>query len=144
MIYNEVENAKEYWRKYCSSVTSDSISIQGFLSNVALGMINVVNTKEKGLTLGTVHSVKGLEYDIVFVIGLNEGGFPDYRAVKAGGKAIEEERNITNVAITRARRFIHLSYPHTKFMPWDNETPYPQSISRFLQNIEEVINAFSH
>jgi DNA helicase-2/ATP-dependent DNA helicase PcrA len=144
MIYNEVDAAKEYWRKYCSSVPSDSISIQGFLSNVALGMVNVVNAKEKGLTLGTVHSVKGLEYDIVFVIGLNEGSFPDYRAVRAGGKAIEEEKNETNVAITRAKRFIHLSYPKNKLMPWDKETLYQQKISRFLKNIDKVINVFTH
>ncbi|MFH0905026.1 MAG: ATP-dependent helicase [Methanobacteriota archaeon] len=135
LIYNEVDNAKEYWKKYCSSVPSDSISIQGFLSNLALGMVNVLNKKEKGLTLGTVHSVKGLEYDIVFVIGLNEGSFPDYRAVKAGGKAIEEEKNLTYVAITRAKRFLHLSYPQTKLMPWDKEKPYQQKVSRFLQHL---------
>lgn len=135
LVYNEVDNAKEYWKKYCSSVPSDSISIQGFLSNVALGMVNVLNKKETGLTLGTVHSVKGLEYDIVFVIGLNEGGFPDYRAVKAGGKAIEEEKNLTYVAITRAKRFLHLSYPKTKLMPWDKEKPYQQKASRFLQSL---------
>jgi len=144
MIYNEVDAAKEYWRKYCSSVSSDSISIQGFLSNVALGMVNVVNAKEKGLTLGTVHSVKGLEYDIVFVIGLNEGSFPDYRAIRAGGKAIEEEKNETYVAITRAKRFIHLSYPKNKLMPWDKEKLYPQKISRFLKNIDKVINVTTH
>lgn len=143
MIYNEVSNAKEYWKKYCSSIPSDSISIQGFLTNVALGMVNVTNTKEKGLALGTVHSVKGLEYDIVFVIGLNEGSFPDYRAVKTGGKAIEEEKNETNVAITRAKRFIHLSYPKNKHMPWDKETLYSQKISRFLNNIEKVINVLT-
>jgi len=142
MIYNEVSNAKEYWKKYCSSVPSDSISIQGFLSNVALGMVNVNNKKEKGVALGTVHSVKGSEYDIVFVLGLNEGSFPDYRAIKAGGKAIEEEKNETYVAITRAKRFIHLSYPKNKLMPWDKETLYPQKVSRFIKNINNIINTF--
>lgn len=135
MIYNEIENAKMFWSKYCGSASPDMISIQGFISNLALGMVNVPRVKEKGLALATVHSIKGLEYDIVFVIGLNEGSFPDYRAVKAGGKALEEEKNETYVAVTRAKRFLHLSYPKTKLMPWDEEKPYPQKISRFLKHL---------
>lgn len=134
-LYNEIDLAKEYWKKYCSSVSIDSSSIKGFLSNIALGMVNLSNRKEKGITLATVHSIKGLEYDIVFIIGLNEGSFPDYRAVKAGGKALDEEKNETYVAITRAKRFLHLSYPKTKLMPWDKETPYPQRVSRFLKSM---------
>lgn len=134
-LHNEIELAKEYWKKYCSSVSKDSVSIQGFLNNIALGMVNLSYMKEKGVTLATVHSVKGLEYDIVFIIGLNEGSFPDYRAIKAGDKTLDEEKNETNVAITRAKRFLHLSYPKTKFMPWDKETPYPQKVSRFLKLI---------
>ncbi len=139
MLYNEIENAKEYWKKYCSSVSSDSISVQGFLSNIALGLVNTTNKKEKGVTLATVHSVKGLEYDIVFIVGLNEGGFPDYRAVQSGGKSLEEEKNNTNVAVTRSRRFLYLSYPMTKLMPWDKTTPYPQKLSRFLNGIESIV-----
>ena len=135
LIYNEITLAKEYWKKYCSSVSAASISIQGFFSNIALGMVNVKNKKETGLTLATVHSVKGLEYDIVFVIGLNEGSFPDYRAVKSGGKKLEEEKNLTYVALTRAKRFLHISYPKTKLMPWDPDKPYPQRPSRFLKEI---------
>jgi len=144
MIFNEVDDAKKYWKKYTGSVSSESISMQGFFSNVALGMVNIANGKEKGLTLGTVHSVKGLEYDIVFIIGLNDGSFPDYRAIKTGGKAIEEEKNETNVAITRAKRFIHLSYPKNKRMPWDKDKPYLQNVSRFLKNINKIINDFNH
>lgn len=135
LIFDEISLAKEYWKKYSISVSVDSISIQGFLSNVALGMVNIKNKKETGLTLATVHSVKGLEYDIVFVIGLNEGSFPDYRAVKAVGKQIEEEKNLTYVALTRAKRFLHISYPKTKFMPWDQINPYTQYPSRFLKDI---------
>ncbi|OPY73906.1 MAG: ATP-dependent DNA helicase PcrA [Syntrophorhabdus sp. PtaU1.Bin002] len=137
-LHNELESAKEYWKKYCSSVSKDSVSTQGFLNNIALGMVNLSSMKEKGVTLATVHSVKGLEYDIVFIIGLNEGSFPDYRAIKAGDKSLNEEKNETNVAITRAKRFLHLSYPKTKFMPWDKETPYSQKVSRFLRPIWDV------
>ncbi len=135
IIYEEITLAKQYWKKYCSSTNVDSVSIQAFFSNLALGMVNVKNIKENGIALGTVHSVKGLEYDIVFVIGLNEGSFPDYRAVKAGGRQIEEEKNLTYVAFTRSKRFLHISYPRTKLMPWDPTKPYIQYPSRFLKQI---------
>jgi DNA helicase-2/ATP-dependent DNA helicase PcrA len=64
---------------------------------------------------------------------MTDGTFPDYRAVKKGGKAIEEEKNNAFVAITRSRRLLYITYPKTKFMPWDNDTPYPQKPSRFLE-----------
>jgi len=135
LIYQETSQAKEFWKKYSTSVPVDSISIQGFFSQVALGMVIIKNKKETGVTLATVHSVKGLEYDIAFVIGLNEGTFPDYRALKANKKQMEEEKNLTNVALTRAKRFLHISYPKLKFMPWDQNNPYPQRPSRFLKHM---------
>lgn len=137
-LFNEIEQAKEFWKKYCGTAAVDSIALQGFFSNIALGMINVSNVREKGVALATGHSIKGLEYDIVFIIGLNEGSFPDYRAVQSGGKALEEEKNNTYVAITRAKRFLHLSYPQTRFMPWDKDKPYPQRVSRFLKAFLET------
>lgn len=54
---------------------------------------------------------KGLQYDVVFVIGLSEGTFPDYRAVNAGGSEMEQEKNNMYVAVTRAKRLCYLSLP---------------------------------
>lgn len=59
---------------------------------------------------------KGLEYDIVFLIGLNEGTFPDYRAKIP--KELKEELNNMFVALTRARRVCYITYPQSKIMPW--------------------------
>jgi DNA helicase-2/ATP-dependent DNA helicase PcrA len=58
---------------------------------------------DNGITLSTVHTMKGLEKDIVFIIGMCEGVFPDYRAKTV--QEIEEEKNSAFVAVTRARRW---------------------------------------
>lgn len=82
---------------------------------MALGQLSEPYNKI-GLTLSTVHTMKGLEKDIVFVLGMCEGVFPDYRAVTP--ETIEEERNSAFVAITRARRWVFVSYPGKRLMPW--------------------------
>jgi DNA helicase-2/ATP-dependent DNA helicase PcrA len=61
------------------------------------------------IKLTTVHQAKGLEYDVVFVIGLADGQFPGRRSIEAGD--VEEERRLFYVAVTRARNELYLSYP---------------------------------
>lgn len=58
--------------------------------------------------IATIHAVKGLEFPVVFVAGLNEGRLPHQKAVKIGD--VSEERRLCYVAVTRARRELHLSY----------------------------------
>ena len=60
------------------------------------------------LILSTIHSAKGLEWDVVFVIGLAEGRFPHQNAV---GEQWEEERRLLYVAATRAKKQLFLTYP---------------------------------
>ena len=64
----------------------------------------------------TVHSAKGMEFDLVFLIGMNEGTFPDYRANRQTQLA-EEKRNAF-VAVTRSRCLLYLTYPVQKMTPW--------------------------
>ncbi len=72
-----------------------------------------------------------MEFDIVFIVGMAEDTFPDYR-VNSSLDHKEELRNAF-VAITRAKRIIILSYPQTKIMPWgDIKTQKP---SRYLRMI---------
>lgn len=66
----------------------------------------------------TAHMSKGLQYEVVFVVGLSEGTFPDYRAVSAGTKEMEQEKNNMFVAATRAKRLCYFTYPKLKKMPW--------------------------
>jgi DNA helicase-2/ATP-dependent DNA helicase PcrA len=52
-----------------------------------------------------------------------------------GGKALEEEKNEAFVAMTRAKRFLFMTWPRTKFMPWDQSTRAIQRMSRFLPSL---------
>lgn len=102
-------------------------SLQAFCNAMALGQV-ASGFSTIGLTLSTVHTMKGLEKDIVFLIGMCEGVFPDYRA--SSEQELEEERNNAFVAVTRARRWIYISYPLQRRMPWGAIKPqYP---SRFV------------
>ena len=80
--------------------------------------------------------MKGLEKDIVFLIGMVEGVFPDYRAKTA--QEIEEEKNSAFVAVTRAKRWLYITYPQKRTMPW-GDIKF-QSPSRFIRDYK---NAYS-
>lgn len=85
-----------------------------------------------GVSLLTVHASKGLEYDVVFLTGVNEGTFPDYRA--KGNKEYKEEVNNMFVAITRAKRECYLTYPIYKQMPWgDIKFQRPSSFIKMME-----------
>ena len=92
--------------------------------------LNGVDENKKGLTLATVHTVKGLEFDIVFLMGMTEGVLPDYRAKK--DKELAEEKNNAYVAVTRAKKCIYVTYPKSRIMPWG--AIKRQDISRFIKD----------
>jgi DNA helicase-2/ATP-dependent DNA helicase PcrA len=76
-----------------------------FLEHVSLVMDNEAAANEDKVTIMTIHAAKGLEFDTVFLAGWEEGVFPSQRALDEGGlAALEEERRLAYVAITRARR----------------------------------------
>jgi DNA helicase-2/ATP-dependent DNA helicase PcrA len=88
---------------------------------------------QDALQLMTVHSAKGLEFDAVFMSGLEEGLFPhDQSLVEKGG--LEEERRLAYVAITRARQRLYLSFAQTRML--HGQTRYSLA-SRFLEEIPE-------
>lgn len=105
-------------------------SLVAFRNAMALGQLTSESI-DSGLTLSTVHTMKGLEKDIVFLIGMCEGVFPDYRAKTK--KEIEEERNNAFVAVTRAKRWVFISYPRQRVMPWGDSRSQQQS--RFITEI---------
>ena len=105
-------------------------TLSGFKNSISLGITNH-HKNGNGITLSTVHTMKGQESDIVFIIGMDEGTFPDYRAVKKGGLELQQEKNNAYVAFTRSKRFLFVTYPKQRLMPWgDNKT---RSISRFIR-----------
>ncbi len=74
-----------------------------------------VDPESDAIKLTTVHQAKGLEYDVVFVIGLADGQFPGRRSIEAGD--VEEERRLFYVAVTRARNELYLCYPKIASRP---------------------------
>ncbi len=91
-----------------------------------------VDPDAEAVKLTTVHQAKGLEYDVVFLIGLADGQFPGRRSIEAGD--VEEERRLFYVAVTRARNELYLSYPKVATRAGPGSmllTP-----SRFLQELD--------
>ncbi|MCG8995942.1 3'-5' exonuclease, partial [Laribacter hongkongensis] len=86
---------------------------------------------ETALTLMTVHAAKGLEFDSVFVTGLEEGLFPHEQSF-SDPDGLEEERRLMYVAITRARRRLTLSCAQSRMLHGQSRYPLP---SRFLDEI---------
>jgi DNA helicase-2/ATP-dependent DNA helicase PcrA len=90
---------------------------------------------DDALQLMTVHSAKGLEFNVVFICGLEEDLFPHDRA-KSEDKGLEEERRLMYVAVTRARQRLYLSFAQTRML--HGQTRYNPP-SRFLDEIPEEL-----
>ena len=111
----------------------DFTPITDFLSEVSLQTDqdeNLTDTSER-VTLMTVHAAKGLEFPVVFIVGLEENLFPSQFAVKPS--EVEEERRLLYVAITRAMEQCYLSFARQRFR---NGTFNFASPSRFLNDID--------
>ena len=113
LVLQDIYEWKKHWDYYVRSETGGLHSIPSFLGQVALGTTQ--QPKDDGLALLTIHSAKGMEFDVVFLIGMTEGTFPDYRAK---GHALEEEHRSAFVAVTRSKRLLYVTYPKTRVMPW--------------------------
>ena len=122
----------------------DYTPITDFLSEVSLQTDQDENLKDttERVTLMTVHAAKGLEFPVVFVVGLEENLFPSQFCVKPS--EVEEERRLLYVAITRAMEQCHLSLARQRFR--NGQTAY-NSPSRFLNDIDrryiEIVRAAS-
>ncbi|HEY0945406.1 MAG TPA: ATP-dependent helicase [Opitutaceae bacterium] len=110
-------------------------SMQDFLAQIVLLNSETsdrqVDPDAEAIKLTTVHQAKGLEYDVVFLIGLADGQFPGRRSIEAGD--VEEERRLFYVAVTRAKNELYLCYP--KVATRGNGGGMLLSPSRFLQEI---------
>ena len=108
-------------------------NLGGFLEHVSLVMENVEAGDRDQLTIMTLHGAKGLEFDIVFLPGWEEGLFPSQRTMDENGlKGLEEERRLAYVGLTRARKLAIVSHAATRLVHnlWQNALP-----SRFLAEL---------
>ncbi len=101
-----------------------------FLENITLSSENDEIGQGGAVTIATVHAVKGLEFKVVFVIGLEEGIFPIKRATSITD--IEEERRLMYVALTRAEERLFLSHASKRYMYCESQY---QSPSRFCKEL---------
>ena len=112
------------------------ISLDDFLNEISLVSDVSEHTEEQNrVSLMTVHAVKGLEFDDVFVVGMEEGIFPHYNAINDGSaQAIEEERRLCYVAITRAKKKLWLLNCKRRMLFGQLQINPP---SRFMNEIDE-------
>ena len=90
-----------------------------------------IDPDQECIKLTTIHQAKGLEYDVVFLIGAAEGQFPGYRTIESGD--FEEERRLFYVAVTRAKNELYICYPRVAARPGPGGMMLAPS--RFLQEL---------
>ena len=120
---------KSYEEEHGSATLSD------FLDEISL--VSDMSEHQEGndrVSLMTVHSVKGLEFDYVFLVGMEEGVFPHYNAINDGSaSAIEEERRLCYVAITRAKKKLYITSADSRMLFGNANHNLP---SRFIEEID--------
>jgi DNA helicase II / ATP-dependent DNA helicase PcrA len=133
-----LENLKELFR-----ALHDFTSINDFLEHVGLVMDRENNSNDDMISIMSLHAAKGLEFDVVFCTGWEEGLFPHQRSLdENGGTGLEEERRLAYVGITRAKHKLYITHASNRriYNQWQSCIP-----SRFLQELPaahiEIIGA---
>jgi DNA helicase-2/ATP-dependent DNA helicase PcrA len=131
---SRIDNLQEFLSVAKEFTPQDNDILGEFLSQVSLvSDIDSYVDETKALTLMTLHSAKGLEFDTVFLSGLEEGIFPHNRSLNAPSE-MEEERRLMYVGITRAKKNLYMSYARRRKM-WGEYKYY--NPSRFLSEIPQ-------
>ncbi len=125
------------------SMISDAKSfttLPDFLEEVALMSSVDTSSDTQKVTLMTIHAAKGLEFPVVFMVGMEEGIFPHSRIYEAGPGELEEVRRLCYVGMTRAREELHLSYAQSRLQFGQRGYNTP---SRFLSDMGHDVAAMS-
>ncbi len=116
--------------------TADDPSLSSFLENVALiSDVDSLNESGEAVTLMTLHSSKGLEFPVVFLVGMEEGIFPHSRSL-GSDLELEEERRLAYVGMTRAKKALHLTHATRRAVFGQ---PSFNRRSRFLDDIPQEL-----
>ncbi|HEC2147878.1 TPA: DNA helicase PcrA [Staphylococcus delphini] len=137
---SRLENIDEFMSvpvDYEKNTPLEEQSLINFLTDLSLVADVDEANLEDGVTLMTMHSAKGLEFPIVFIIGMEESIFPHIRAIQSeNDHEMEEERRISYVAITRAEEELYLSHATSRTL---YGRPQSNARSRFLNEIPEEL-----
>ena len=126
-IKSLLDDIKQYSQDYPDS------SLDEYLQMIALYTDRASEETGDAANLCTIHSAKGLEFDVVFVIGLSEGIFPSERTMAEGQKGLEEERRLAYVAYTRAKKLLYLTESNSfSYVIQSAKLP-----SRFIKEIDQ-------
>ena len=114
-------------------------SLESFLEEAALLSSADSSASDSEVTLMTLHAAKGLEFPVVFMVGMEEGILPHARVYEAGPSELEEERRLCYVGMTRAREELHLVYAYSRLT--FGQRSY-QPVSRFIADMgDQLIQA---
>jgi len=122
-----LDDIKQYSENYPDS------SLDEYLQMIALYTDRASEEVGDAVNLCTIHSAKGLEFEVVFVIGLSEGIFPSERSMAEGQKGLEEERRLAYVAYTRAKKLLYLSESNS----FSYVLQSSKMASRFIKEVDE-------
>lgn len=111
-------------------------ALPDFLEEVALMSSTDTESDDQKVTLMTLHAAKGLEFPVVFMVGMEEGIIPNARVFEAGPAALEEERRLCYVGMTRAREELHLSYAYSR-LQFGQRSYNP--MSRFITDMGDQV-----
>lgn len=112
---NRLENIKELL-----NAMKEFYNLESFLEHVALATSIDKNWEGQKVNLMTIHASKGLEFDVVFLPGWEEGLFPHQKSIEEKGeKGLEEERRLAYVGITRAKKLVNISFSMNRFYQGD-------------------------
>lgn len=125
--------------------TKDFDTLEDFLADSALMSSSDESTRDNSVTLMTLHAAKGLEFPVVFIVGMEEGLFPS--SMSSDEDSIEEERRLAYVGVTRAKKRLFLTFTAVRFLHGKSNFNTP---SRFLAELgyqpdpfnESVDNSF--
>ncbi len=128
---NRLENIKELL-----NAMKEFDNLESFLDHVALATSIDQDWQGEKVNLMTMHSSKGLEFDVVFLPGWEEGLFPHQKSIEEKGQnGLEEERRLAYVGITRARKKALISFSMNRFYQGDW---IDSMVSRFIDELPEV------
>lgn len=121
-------------------------SLNEFLNNISLSSdTDNIEDSEDMVTLMTLHSAKGLEYPVIFLVGLEEGIFPGYKSMDEPTE-LEEERRLFYVGITRAKRYLYLTLAKKRTIfgstSYNPPSRFVKEIPKdLLEGFDEVLNS---